>query len=148
MKRILAALVSGAIFGFGLSLSQMTNPNKVLGFLDIAGSWDPSLAFVIMGALAVAFIAFRWILKRPRPMFDEQFHVARKTLIDKPFLFGAMIFGIGWGMSGYCPGPAVAGLGLGNPESFVMVVSIYLGFLAQRYWAERRLKKNFIADDE
>lgn len=148
MKQILSALCSGTIFGFGLSLSQMTDPDKVLGFLDIAGSWDPSLAFVMMGALAVAFIAFRLILKRPRPVLDEQFHVARKTDVDKPLLFGAMIFGIGWGMSGYCPGPAVAGLGLANPESFVMVASIYLGFAAQRFWAERRLKKDFNDDDE
>lgn len=146
MKHCLAALLSGTLFGFGLSLSQMTDPNKVLGFLDAAGRWDPSLVFVMMGALAVSVIAFRFILKRPKPIWAEEFHVARKKSLDKPLLFGAMIFGIGWGMSGYCPGPAVAGLGLGNPEAFVMVASIYLGFIVQGIWARKRFKKSVPVD--
>ena len=147
MKHCLAALLSGTLFGFGLSLSQMTDPNKVLGFLDVSGRWDPSLAFVMMGALIVSAIAFRFILKRSRPILAEEFHVAKKKTLDKPLLFGAMIFGIGWGMSGYCPGPAVAGLGLGNPEAFVMVASIYLGFVAQGFWVGKRFKKYVSADE-
>ena len=128
MKHNLIALLCGIIFGIGLSLSQMINPNKVLNFLDITGNWDPSLIFVMIGALAVAFVSFKWILKRPAPLLAESFHISRKSSVDKPLILGAAIFGIGWGMSGYCPGPAVAGLGLLSFESIIMVVAIYLGF--------------------
>ncbi|GAB4264110.1 MAG: YeeE/YedE family protein [Methylomicrobium sp.] len=137
MKRLMTALLSGTIFGFGLALSQMTNPDKVLGFLDIAGQWDPSLAFVMLGALTVAFGAFRFVFRLPHPLFDDRFHVAKKSEINKKLIGGALLFGIGWGMTGYCPGPAVSGLGLGNPEAFVMVVSIYLGFMAQRFFGNK-----------
>lgn len=137
MKKIITALLAGILFGIGLSLSQMVNPNKVQGFLDIAGHWDPSLAFVMIGALAVASTAFRWILKQPHPLLDNDFHISHKTAIDKPLLLGASLFGIGWGLSGYCPGPAVASLGLGNPEAVIMVCSIYLGFFSQRYLAKK-----------
>ncbi|MGJ0430234.1 DUF6691 family protein [Methylobacter sp.] len=138
MKRILLALLSGILFGIGLSLSQMVNPDKVLGFLDIAGNWDPSLMFVMIGALAVAFVSFRWVLKRPAPILDDGFHVSKRREIDKPLLLGAGLFGIGWGMTGYCPGPAVSGLGLGTLEALVMVASIYAGFFAQKWFAERK----------
>lgn len=147
MKQCLAALLSGTLFGFGLALSQMTDPNKVLGFLDVGGQWDPSLAFVMMGALAVATLMFRLIVKRPKPVFEPEFHIAKKKTVDKSLLVGALIFGIGWGMSGYCPGPAVAGLGLGNPEAYLMVVSIYIGFVAQGFWSRRYLKKTIPADE-
>jgi uncharacterized protein len=132
MKLILIALISGILFGIGLALSQMTNPAKVLNFLDIAGNWDPSLIFVMVGALAVTTLCFRKILNRPTPLFDKQFYLSSKSAIDKPLLIGAAIFGVGWGISGYCPGPSVAGLGLGNFEAVVMIISIYLGFMVQR----------------
>lgn len=132
MKLIMAALFSGILFGVGLALSQMTNPDKVLNFLDLAGNWDPSLVFVMVGALAVTSLFFRKILNRPRPLFDKEFYLSSKSVIDKPLLIGAAIFGIGWGISGYCPGPAVAGLGLGNFEAVVMIFAIYLGFVAHR----------------
>jgi len=138
MKKILLALVSGILFGLGLSLSQMVNPEKVLGFLDITGNWDPSLAFVMIGALAVAFISFRWVLKRPAPLLDDSFHVSKRREIDKPLLLGAALFGIGWGMSGYCPGPALASLGLGTREALVMVIAIYAGFFSQKWFAGRK----------
>jgi len=137
MKQVLVALVSGIIFGIGLSLSQMINPNKVINFLDISGQWDPSLAFVMMGALIVTFISFRLILKKPDPILEEGFHLSKRTDIDKALLAGAAIFGIGWGMSGYCPGPAVAGIGSGNIEAIVMVASIYAGFFFQKWLANR-----------
>lgn len=132
MKLIVIALISGILFGIGLALSQMTNPAKVLNFLDIAGNWDPSLIFVMVGALAVTTLCFRAILKRPTPLFDKQFYLSSKSAIDKPLLIGAAIFGIGWGISGYCPGPSIAGLGLGNFEAVVMVSSIYMGFMIHR----------------
>jgi uncharacterized membrane protein YedE/YeeE len=128
MKQNLVALLCGIIFGIGLSLSQMINPNKVLNFLDITGNWDPSLIFVMLGALVIAFISFKWILKHPAPLLAESFHISKNTSVDKPLLLGAAIFGIGWGMSGYCPGPAVTGLGLLSLESVILVVAIYLGF--------------------
>jgi uncharacterized protein len=133
MKLILASLISGILFGVGLSLSQMINPDKVLNFLDIAGAWDPSLIFVMLGALEVTFISFKVILKRPSPVFDHKFYLATKKEIDKPLIIGATIFGIGWGITGYCPGPVVAGLGFGNPETVIMIIAIYLGFIVQRY---------------
>lgn len=132
MKLIVIALISGIIFGIGLTLSQMTNPDKVLNFLDITGNWDPSLIFVMAGALGVTTLCFRKILKQPAPLFDRQFYLSSKSAIDKPLLIGAGVFGIGWGISGYCPGPSIAGLGLGNTEAVMMIVSIYLGFVAHR----------------
>ncbi|MGZ8917662.1 MAG: DUF6691 family protein [Methylobacter sp.] len=133
MKTFLSALLCGMIFGFGLSLSQMINPNKVLNFLDISGNWDPSLLFVMLGALLVAMISFKWILKRPAPVLVENFQLPGKLPVDKPLILGAAIFGTGWGMSGYCPGPAVSGLGLLSFESLVMVVTIYLGFFTYNW---------------
>ncbi len=130
MKQNLIALLCGILFGIGLSLAQMINPNKIINFLDITGNWDPSLIFVMIGALAVAFISFRWILKRPTPLLAESFHLSKKLLVDKSLVLGAAIFGIGWGMSGYCPGPAVTGLGLLSLEPLILVVTIYVGFFA------------------
>ncbi len=138
MNKYFIALLSGIIFGLGLSLSQMVNPNKVIDFLDIFGHWDPSLAFVMMGALAVAFISFRIILKRPEPLLEKAFHKSHRTEIDKSLLAGAAIFGIGWGLSGYCPGPAVASLGSGNFEALIMVISIYAGFFSQKWFSSKK----------
>ncbi len=138
MKLIGIALFCGIIFGFGLAMSQMTSPEKVLSFLDIAGNWDPSLIFVMLGALAVTMTGFRFVLKRPAPLFDGKFYLTTKKEIDKPLLIGAALFGIGWGIAGYCPGPALAGLGLGNFESVVMVAAIYAGFIVHRIVFERR----------
>ncbi len=137
MNKPLISLISGCLFGFGLSVSQMINPNKVLNFLDITGDWDPSLAFVMIGALSVSFIAIRLILKQSRPILEPKFILSKNTAINKPLLTGAAIFGIGWGMTGYCPGPAVAGLGIGNTEALVMVIAIYAGFISQKWWANK-----------
>mgnify|MGYP001359720700 CR=1 FL=1 len=137
MKKLIIALLCGIIFGLGLSLSQMVNPNKVLAFLDLSGNWDPSLAFVMIGALAVAMPAFRYIQKRRQPLLENAFHVSHKTAVDKSLLTGAALFGIGWGMTGYCPGPAVASLGFGSLEALVMVVAIYAGFFTERYFAKQ-----------
>lgn len=134
MKLIMIALITGILFGAGLALSQMTNPDKVLNFLDFAGNWDPSLIFVMVGALSITLLFFRPILKRPRPLFDKQFYLSSKSVIDKPLLIGAAIFGMGWGISGYCPGPSIAGLGLGNFEAVVMIGAIYLGFIAHKLY--------------
>ncbi|WP_374088587.1 DUF6691 family protein [Methylomicrobium lacus] len=130
MKTHLIALLSGILFGAGLALAHMVDPNKVLNFLDVTGHWDPSLLFVMVGALSVAMIAFKLILKRPAPLWSASFHLPPKTSIDLKLIAGAAIFGIGWGMSGYCPGPSVTGLSLFSSESVIMIFTIYLGFFA------------------
>ena len=137
MKNNLVALLSGIIFGLGLALSQMIDPNKVINFLDITGNWDPSLAFVMMGALAVSMLSFRFILKRSAPLLESGFHVSRQALISRPLLIGAGLFGVGWGMTGYCPGPAVASLGLFSVEGMIMVAAIYAGFFSQRWLTKK-----------
>jgi uncharacterized membrane protein YedE/YeeE len=128
MKANLSALFCGVLFGIGLSLSQMINPDKVLNFLDITGNWDPSLLFVMLGALPVAMLSFRAILKRPAPVLAESFQLSKKLSVDTLLILGSALFGIGWGLSGYCPGPAVTGLGIFSVDSVVMVLSICLGF--------------------
>lgn len=138
MNKLIVALLSGIVFGLGLSLSQMINPNKVLGFLDISGNWDPSLALVMTGALAIAMPGFQWIRHQPKPQLDDQFHLTAKTQLDKPLLLGAAIFGIGWGMTGYCPGPAFASLALVNQEALYMVLGIYAGFSAAGFFSSKQ----------
>jgi uncharacterized membrane protein YedE/YeeE len=138
MNKLIVALLSGIVFGLGLSLSQMINPDKVLGFLDISGDWDPSLALVMAGALAIAMPGFQWIRHQPKPQLDDQFHLTAKTQLDKPLLIGAAIFGIGWGMTGYCPGPAFASLALGNQEALYMVLGIYAGFTAAGFFSRKQ----------
>ena len=120
MNYIITA-VTGILFGLGLSISQMVDRQRVLGFLTLTGDWDPTLAFVMGSAVAVTIIAFRFVLRQPRPVLDVKFHLPRQTQIDARLIAGAAIFGIGWGISGYCPGPGVAALvqGQWNPVLFV-----------------------------
>jgi hypothetical protein len=111
----------------------MTNPGRVTGFLDVAGAWDPTLALVMAAALAVATPAFRLILGRPRPLLDERFRLPTKTALDRPLLAGAAVFGVGWGLAGLCPGPALAGLVTGSPLVLLFVVAMVAGqWLAAR----------------
>ena len=112
MTRCLVALICGVIFGVGLAVSQMINPSKVLGFLDVTGEWDISLAFVMIGALVVATPAFWFVLRRPKPLCAEAYNITSLKEIDIKLVFGAAIFGIGWGLAGYCPGPAIAAFAL------------------------------------
>lgn len=132
MSRNIAALFSGLVFGFGLAVSQMVEPNKVLAFLDVAGRWDPSLLLVMASAVAVAFIAFRMIARRPRPLLASQFFLPTRSELDRPLVLGAAIFGVGWGLAGYCPGPAIAALGLGTWEAPVFVAALAAGSLTYR----------------
>lgn len=133
LLRNLAALVSGVIFGLGLSLAQMTNPDKVLNFLDMTGAWDPSLLLVLGGAVVLSTIAFHFVFKRPAPLWDSMFHLPLLKTIDRPLIMGSALFGVGWGLSGYCPGPAIASLGFANPEALWVVPSIVAGAALQRW---------------
>jgi uncharacterized membrane protein YedE/YeeE len=135
--RNLAALASGTVFGLGLSLAQMTNPDKVLNFLDISGHWDPSLLLVLGGAVVLSALGFRLVFRRGAPLWDSRFHLPLAKAIDRPLIFGSALFGIGWGLSGYCPGPAIASMGFGNPEALWVVPSIIAGAALQR-WSHSR----------
>ncbi|QDG94607.1 YeeE/YedE family protein (plasmid) [Rhizobium sp. NIBRBAC000502774] len=138
--RLAVALVAGAIFGFGLSLSGMVDPARVLGFLDIAnGHWDPSLMFVLGGAVLVAVPGVMIQRRMAKPALDQRFHLPEKTAIDAPLLFGSAIFGIGWGLAGFCPGPAVSALATGSPSVILFVAAMAVGMvLHDRVLARRR----------
>jgi uncharacterized membrane protein YedE/YeeE len=122
-----AALVVGLIFGFGLALSGMTDTNKVLGFLDLTGAWNPALMFVMGSAVVVTLIAFRFVLRRSRPILADTFSLPAKRAIDPRLLTGAAIFGIGWGIYGYCPGPALTALLYGHIDTGLFVLSMLAG---------------------
>lgn len=130
MKQTIIALIAGLLFGLGLAISQMIDPNRVLGFLDVAGVWDPTLIFVLGGAVGVTLITFRYILRQPHPLFAAGFQLPTKQDVDAPLIIGSALFGIGWGISGFCPGPGITALMLGawNPLLFVvaMVAGSYL----------------------
>ena len=119
----------------------MSDPAKVLNFLDFAGisagTWDPSLAFVMAGAVAVTFAGFRWILRRPRPFLGEKFHLPAKQDLDVRIVFGPAIFGVGWGLAGFCPGPALTALGFGTSAAVIFVVAMIAGMLLARWLADR-----------
>ena len=137
MKAIALGAVSGALFGVGLSISGMTQPAKVLGFLDVTGRWDASLAFVMGGAVAVYALAYRLIRRRSGPLFDTEFHVPAGKTIDTPLLVGAALFGIGWGLGGFCPGPALVSLGAAAPNAAWFVLAMTAGMLLQRFTAPK-----------
>lgn len=136
--RAVAALAAGVVFGVGLAVSQATDPRKVTNFLDFAGSWDPSLAFVLGGAFGFSALAFRFVMRRPAPLFDDRFHLSPKRAVDRGLLLGAALFGVGWGLSGYCPGPAIASIGLLNPEALWMVPAMFVGAALQRRGSSTR----------
>jgi uncharacterized membrane protein YedE/YeeE len=137
-QRLLFALLAGALFGFGLALSGMANPAKVLGFLDVAGRWDPTLAFVMGGALVVTLPLFRFVLRRPQPWFAPRFSLPERQDVDARLLAGAAIFGIGWGLAGFCPGPAFAALVTGKTAVLAFVCAMIAGFLVHDWVASSR----------
>src|SRR5690348_5421484 len=132
MQRALAAFVAGLVFGLGLVVSQMIDPAKVLGFLDTAGNWDPSLAYVMIGAIPVAAIGLPATRTRGAPLLDSGFHGPARTRIDTGLVIGSSLFAIGWGLVGFCPGPALTSLALGRWQSFVFVAAMLAGMLGYR----------------
>lgn len=127
MTRTLAALAAGTLFGVGLALSRMTSPARVLAFLDVSGAFDPSLALVMGGAAATATLVYAQVLRRARPLFAERFDLPSKRGIDARLLAGAALFGVGWGLGGFCPGSALAALAFGHAETVQFVAAMLLG---------------------
>ena len=130
--RLLTTLSIGLLFGLGIVISGMANPAKVLNFFDIAGTWDPSLAFVLGGAVATAFIGYKFVLKRPAPLFESLFSLPSRTDLDWKLIGGSAVFGIGWGIAGFCPGAALPVLGTGKLSVIMFVVSLVIGMLLAR----------------
>lgn len=124
---IVTATIAGLLFGAGLILSGMSNPAKVLAFLDVTGTWDPSLLFVMLGAIVVAAFAFRFARTRVRPLFGERIHVPGAGRIDVPLVLGSTVFGVGWGLVGYCPGPALTSLAVGGRSTLLFVAAMVAG---------------------
>jgi uncharacterized protein len=135
--RLLSAFAIGLIFGLGIALSGMINPAKVLNFFDIAGTWDPSLAFVMTGALAVTIPGYRVIFRRPAPALEPRFQLPDTRVIDRRLVLGSATFGAGWGIAGFCPGGALPALGTGNPQVLIFVAALICGLLVAR-WLQAR----------
>ena len=135
MAFVASSFAIGMLFGLGLSVSEMINPARVIGFLDVAGRWDSTLLFVMGGAVAVTMPLFALIERRAKPLLARQFALPVKRQIDRPLIIGAVIFGVGWGLGGFCPGPAIAGLASGSSGVFLFVVAMIGG-----QWLARRIE--------
>jgi len=138
MKQLLAALLAGLLFGFGLGLAQMIDPAKVTNFLDLFGSWDPSLAFVMAGGLAVNAVVTPFILKRQRPLLAEFFRLPSKVEVDGRIVIGGVLFGVGWGLAGYCPGPMITSLSFADSDILTVLAAFVVGTFIAR-WVLHRL---------
>ncbi len=133
MRSMLTSFVSGVVFALGLGIGGMTQPAKVIGFLDFAGNWDPSLAFVMIGAISVHAFLYRVISKRPSPLFSPAFSLPTRTNIDLSLVGGAVIFGLGWGLAGFCPGPVLTSLASGNFSPVIFSVGMIAGMLLYEF---------------
>ena len=140
---LLSQYAIGVLFGWGLIISGMSNPQKILGFLDLAGNWDPSLAFVMMGAVLVGLAGFYVVSKRSQAFFGGALHIPTRRDITKPLLIGSLIFGAGWGIAGFCPGPALVALGAGHFKAFVFVAAMLAGMeICERSFTGHRGKSS------
>jgi len=140
MKRAIAALLAGALFGIGLVVSRMSDPTVVLGFLDLFGAhFDPTLLIVFASAVATSVVGYRRVLGRGRPLLDADFRLPARRAIDTPLVLGAAIFGIGWGLSGYCPGPALVAVAGAVNTGLVFLPAMIAGALLQRFVSQRRV---------
>ncbi len=139
--RVIASYLIGLVFGIGISISGMANPAKVLNFFDLAGTWDPSLAFVMGGALITTVIGYRFVLKRPVPLLEEKFQLPTRRDLDSQLIVGSAVFGIGWGIAGFCPGGALPALGTGRWEVVLFVVAMLAGILTAKSLQKRRAQR-------
>ncbi len=144
-RGLFSAFATGLLFGLGLCISQMIDPAKVINFLDLAGNWDPSLALVMGAALGLNFFATKVILKRPAPLFSDVFRLPTKQEIDRKLIAGSALFGIGWGLAGYCPGPALTSLSFVNFDILLLVgayvLGTGLGVLINKSWKDQKADK-------
>ncbi|MGH1482891.1 MAG: DUF6691 family protein [Geminicoccales bacterium] len=131
--RLLSTFLIGLLFGLGIAISGMANPAKVLNFFDVFGTWDPSLIFVMGGALLVTFIGYRFVLQRQAPLLAERFQLPTSTALDARLLGGSALFGVGWGLAGFCPGGALPALGTGRGEVVLFVAALIAGMLLTRF---------------
>jgi uncharacterized membrane protein YedE/YeeE len=138
MKRRLSAFGSGFLFAIGLGLAGLLRPARIIGFVDFFGVWDPSLAFAMGGAVGLGVVLFRFVLKRPRPFFDSTFHLPARRRVTPSLVIGAAVFGVGWGLSGYCPGPAVTASVLGDGRELVVLGTMVAGIAGARFMLSRR----------
>ena len=142
MRFVALSFLTGLVFGLGLIVSGMANPAKVLGFLDLAGAWDPSLALVMGGAIAVAFLPFQWAKRQKVSLLGAPMQLPTSTRLDRRLVLGSLMFGAGWGVGGFCPGPGLVALGMGVPQAFVFVLAMLVGMLLfeaiERGWATTR----------
>jgi uncharacterized membrane protein YedE/YeeE len=137
--KVIAAAVVGLLFGMGILISGMGNPAKVLNFFDVAGSWDPSLAFVMGGAVTVTAVGYRLVFSRSRPLFDTAYRLPSASRIDWPLVAGSAVFGIGWGIAGFCPGGVVPTLGLGRVEPLIFFIAMLAGIFLTRTLRRRAI---------
>ena len=137
---VVFAAIAGLVFGLGLLISGMASPEKVLGFLDLAGPWDPSLALVMGGAIAVGLLGFALVRKRSKSVLGEPMQMPTRKDIDAPLVVGASLFGIGWGLAGYCPGPALVGITAGIPSALIFTVAMLAGMIAFGWWQASKSK--------
>lgn len=144
----LAVFVAGLLFGAGVTVSGMVNPMKVLNFMDLFGQWDPTLIFVMGAGLIVTFVGYRMTLGRARPIFAPSFNLPHSVALDGKLIGGAALFGLGWGLTGFCPGPAVASLVFGRAESFIFVIAMAAGMIAARLVIHRQPGKQKLAGIE
>jgi uncharacterized membrane protein YedE/YeeE len=133
MREIVSGVMTGLLFGLGLCLSGMTDPAVVQGFLDVAGDWNPALIFVMAGGVAVTFLGYRFLVPKTRPLWAGKFSLPTARAIDAPLLAGAAIFGVGWGLAGYCPGPVVASLASGRSSVFAFFLAMLAGMVLVRW---------------
>ena len=138
-RQMLAGLAAGLLFGAGLGLAGMTDPAVVIGFLDLAGAWNPALAFVMGGAVVVTFLGYRLVLRRGQPLFAPRFQLPAPGAIDLPLAAGAALFGMGWGLTGYCPGPAVASLSAPSMGLAIYLGAMMAGMVAVKLWRARAI---------
>jgi uncharacterized membrane protein YedE/YeeE len=139
MKPALGSYFTGLIFSIGLAVSGMTQPKKVLAFLDIFGDWDPSLMFVMVGAIGTYSVAYRLVLKRQKPLLENKLHIPEPRKVDRELILGAIIFGIGWGLAGFCPGPALTSLATFQRTPFIFGFGLLGGMITFKLLRDRKL---------
>ena len=138
---LFVSFLSGLVFGLGLIVSGMANPAKVIGFLDLGGAWDPSLALVMVGAVAVGLVAFAVALRRPRSYLGAEMRLPTANRIDRRLVGGSVLFGVGWGIAGICPGPGLVAVGMGQPKALLFVVAMLAGMRVFEWIEQRRHRK-------